>query len=190
MSDKMTLGEYLGFHGEHGYLTPLIEDCIIDASDLSEVDQQHRRGYIRAIFACVEAQTCCLKRRIVKELLAKSYKDRKFNLSKLALLCDDLPTVDQTGKIKSSGRYLPFKGNTAFTIRTLAEIRGCSDTDVFIDNGWNELLKASKVRDRIIHPKDENDIFITDDEVESTTKGFFWYMKTVCEFLTVEVSEG
>ncbi len=189
MSDQMTIGEYLGFHGEHGYLTPLIEDCIIDASDLSEVDQRQRRGYIRAVFAYVEAQTCCLKRRIIKELLAKSYKDREFNLHKLALLCEDLPTVDQTGKIKISGRYLPFKGNIAFTIRTFAEIRGCSDIDVLSDDGWDQLIKASKVRDRIMHPKGKKDISITDDEVESTTKGFFWYIKTVCEFLSVEVNE-
>jgi len=46
------------------------------------------------------------------------------------------------------------------------------------DGGWASLLKAIKVRDRLMHPKHRSDVLVTDEELETVRFGRKWFMWT------------
>lgn len=135
----------------------------------------------------IEAQTYILKRRLSNELAQKNKTAQTIELSKLILLQDEYPGIDDSGKIIASGRYPSFKQNVAFTLRTLAELNGYGEIDLS-NNGWNELKKSLKVRDRVMHPKKAEDIVISVEELESMMKGLTWYLNTIFGHMKVKAA--
>ena len=44
-------------------------------------------------------------------------------------------------------------------------------------SGWRCLLTAMKVRDRIMHPKAQTDLDVSDEEINATSEGCFWFQR-------------
>jgi hypothetical protein len=91
----------------------------------------------------------------------------------MALLLEEAPFLQNTGKMELQPQRIPFLNHIAFTLRTYAETIGL-EPDFFGLNGWNQLRTALAVRHRLTHPKSLNDIEVSDADLKAVKEGNEW----------------
>lgn len=156
-------------------LAPLFDDVVKCEELLEEADSQFaKRAFVRASFAWHEGALHWFKKIVSQWLISGMGKTGDLNVSAFLLLQDEFHRPNRQGKIESERNRIPFLNLLAFVIRKAAEITNADATELFGDNGWCEVQKALKVRDRITHPKTPEDLNITPEEIESTRESLRW----------------
>ena len=133
---------------------------------------------VRATFAYIEGYLFTLNSILGPALSIKADSDPVAR-AKLLLLFDEIPRVDNTGKITLEEHRMPFVKYCAFLVRAMAECWKVDPTPFFGDNGWCELQKGLQVRHRITHPKVPQELNITQAEMDSMDKGCRWLISSV-----------
>lgn len=101
-------------------------------------------------------------------------------------------TVTAAGEIREQARFVPL---TAM-IRLTTKVAQSYCPDLVIDFGlvgWEDLKRAIAARNRITHPKGDDDFLVRKHEIDAAKSGFFWFadmavgvmehaMKTVAEY--------
>ena len=137
----------------------------------SKNDGFSRRSYVRTVFAAIEGSLFGLKRVVL----------HIHNIHVLDLKSDDLGklmegTIDGSGTMKK--RFLPFADSVRFAFKTFAKVHQVPCLADFNSKGWNALLKAADVRNRLMHPKSSRDLDVSDDDLASVETGVRWYFDT------------
>ncbi len=143
-----------------------------------------RRAYVRSVFAEMEAVIYCLKQSI--KAVQKS--------DHLPLTIDEQKKLDEYYYQKGQGRkkvkisyFLPFAKNVSFTLDLFALANYVFDTINKNSSDWQNLIIASMIRNRIIHPKRPKEIVITDEEMKIIRVTELWFMNTVIEIMRKSV---
>jgi hypothetical protein len=131
-----------------------------------------RRQYIRAVFAELEGLTFSIK------LLALAPESSpSFSTAEMALLRGEQYRLSDTGDALVSPAFLTLSSDMKFAIRSYAKSVGLTYQLPVSEPGWSALLRAKKVRDRLMHPRSANDLQVTDDELECATQASEWFQK-------------
>jgi len=156
-------------------LEPLLEDKPREAA---------MRLYIRTSFAMLEAIGSGIRDKAAKALMMKYVNgDGPIEISRIHFLQDFGMKVGSNGKIEEkSTSDTPFSAHFALGIRALADAVGCEVNHVQ-GSGWAAFLKAIKIRNRITHPKTEEDIAISKDDFELVNEGIWWAFETIFKIL-------
>jgi hypothetical protein len=174
----------------HPLLRPLYDDLIKCEELLSTEDTQFaRRAFVRSSFAFIEGYIYWLKREVFKWLTNPDLKNDfvNINITAITLLQDTIFYPSKQGKIKQEPNRLPFLNFCAFVLRTAAEHWGMNPESMFSDNGWKELQLALKVRHRITHPKQPQDLAIADVELESVRESHRWLFNCVVDIANTAI---
>lgn len=132
-----------------------------------------RRVYVRALFAYLEGMAYWMRQNAVEIDKIALRKFGAIDWDRHILLYEEHPTINENGAIKKKRNKYPFKSRFAFTVRAFAEIVECKD-DLF-GQGWQHLLEAVKVRDRLVHPKKSSDVLVSDSDMALCREGYKWF---------------
>jgi hypothetical protein len=142
-------------------LTDLVKD--VDACEKSLVDgnQHAQRSYVRSLVAMIEGTIHC-----VKELeFAELYARKKTDIPTLVALKEVVFDIDENGKIKKKEKYVNPASNLRFVVNMFNSIFG-KQLDLGIGTSkWDNFKTAIKIRNRITHPKETNDLSVSETEL-------------------------
>lgn len=138
-----------------------------------EDSQFHRRVYVRALFAYLEGVAYWMRQNAIHidEIILR--KGGTIDWERHILLHEEFPTIASSGEIDKQRHKSSFKNRFAFTVRAYAAIVRCKD-DLF-GNGWQQLLSAVQVRDRLMHPKQGHAVTVSNEDVKLCKEGYAWF---------------
>jgi len=158
-------------------------DSAIDelAADVEKADallrdddsQFHRRVYVRNLFAYLEGVAYWMRQNAmdIDKIILK--RGGSIDWDRHTLLGEEIPTIADNGKIRRRRQKASFKSRFSFSVRAYAEIVRCTE-DIF-GPGWQRLLEAVELRDRLMHPKQSADIIVSDDNISACREGYDWF---------------
>jgi hypothetical protein len=136
----------------------------------------HRRQYFRAAFALVEGTLYGMKQ---VTLEASEQFGVSLSLPERALLAEEAYELKDNGTIRIRASYPKFPSNLRFAFATIGKAHKCAIPLDIDATGWAQLLASVQVRNRITHPKQPNDLDVTDAEVQALQAGLEWFSTTV-----------
>ena len=131
----------------------------------------YRRQYVRAVFAQLEGSTYSIKQ------LAFPEDTSTISNAEIALLRGEKYGLTEAGEVYVSPIFLTLGSDMRFAFRTYAKFVGLNYELPVNEPGWSALLRAKKVRDRLMHPRVAKDLEITDAELAYTTQAAEWFEK-------------
>ncbi len=159
----------------------LIERLIDESPDNSHL----KRIMVRSVFSGIEAFASAilefskLKRssQILKSMTAHSnHQELHKEFFEICALNNMDYKIDDNGEIKISPLRTRLKDRVVFALKVLGKSTANEINPKAIE-GWDEFVKAIKVRNRVTHPKSFKDLEILDQEYESIIKAFQWMIR-------------
>ena len=136
--------------------------------------QASRRDLIRTMFAAIEGSVWEYREHV------RSTVDTVAEISPIMALAlsETSYTVSETGKLTEQKRFISIIAMIRLLTRIAEE--NCAGLKVdFSDVGWSSLKQGIIIRNRITHPKRQEDLNIVDDDIETSKAGFFWLLNMI-----------
>ena len=150
----------------------LIEDSV----SLSE--PEGRRIAIRSVFAAVEILVADISANLVDKLppadIESHDKKHKWFLE-LCALSNISYRINDKGQVQVEQPNTPLRNRALFALNMCARVTG-TDLSPRSEEGWNEFLRATSIRNRITHPKDQTDLDVSAQEYDTVVKAFQWFV--------------
>ena len=128
----------------------------------------HRRNFIRAVCANVEGTLNWLMYKL-SENAADLTETEKLAFNEKQIV------VKENGQVEESRLLLKTKVKIKMVFKFLYKYPGGDKIDLN-DNNFNKLSNSFKVRDRLMHPKNDSDLDVTESEVQDMIDGYKWYI--------------
>lgn len=147
--------------------------------------EYHRRQYVRAVFAQLEGSTFTLKQ------LALPSDTSSLTVAELALLRGETYRLNDAGEAVVTPAYLTLASDMRFAFRTYAKSVGLEYELPVTEPGWSALMRAKKIRDRLMHPRTAKDLEVTDSELACTTEAAEWFQtqyQEISELMTDQIA--
>jgi hypothetical protein len=135
-------------------------ECVVEL--VNSDTPKNRRTLVRAIFAEVES-SIYLFRRLA---LNPQEPEAELDASEKAFLKEEQHEISEHGEIRVKQYFGRFLANFRFVIRMYMKVNGLNKAIDYSGSGWNALQKATKIRNRLTHPREATDLEVTDDEIE------------------------
>jgi hypothetical protein len=143
--------------------------------------------YVRSTFAAIEALSFFLKQHAFNRQIVKvfdSFKTDRPDLRcrELSLLIDESYTLKDNGKPKTNKAKLRTVPNLLFALSAFGEAIG-SQHDLLKDAGYNAVIKAVKIRDQLMHPKNPEALHLTHDQIATVKSAFAWVRRELTQII-------
>jgi len=169
-------------------LRPTHQDVVECERLLEENETQFaRRTFCRASFAFIETVVHWLKTLARNTVIAKGMEANSLNVSLISALLDQTARVERTGRIRLEPNMIPFLNHVALVFRTMAEVTGLGAEAFFSNTEWEHLRKALQVRHRITHPKNPEDLTVTDSDMDNIRGGLTWVFNRMVDIANREM---
>jgi len=136
--------------------------------------QLARRNYLRSLSAYYELILSNLRETTAKLLVDEFEFSGVLKIHKVYPLMDEVARLSENGQLKLDVNRLPFLALVTYTLKTYAKLIRF-DKEVLSDNRWEAFRESVKIRHRNTHPKFDNEIEITDDELKTIDEGYAWW---------------
>jgi hypothetical protein len=157
------------------FMALLIEDVIAARERLTILHTQTaRRDVVRASLAAIEGMTW-LAREHVRTVLASL--DRLTPVADLAMR-ELTYSVSELGQPIEQVRGLPLLRSVRLVVWQARIISPEISVD-YSAGGWSDLRQAVNIRNRITHPRPDQDLSISDDDLAVVGSGTSWLLATV-----------
>ncbi|WP_122603950.1 hypothetical protein [Pseudomonas viridiflava] len=147
------------------------------------LSQGKRRALIRAIFAFVEgmsySQRVALLHRYSYKLaphVAMALKEKQIEIT-------------NGGKVRTKSIKSSLMSLVRLTIEQYVE---CYQGELSLScsgSGFEGLVSSVQVRDRLMHPRSEHDLFVKDDEILRAVRGWVWFSQIYADMLVAEFED-
>ena len=149
-----------------------------------EADHQaSRRNWARTLCSQIEAFAYSTKQ-ILADL--SEFPFAKLTPHEVLLLREQSYEIAENGEPKLRGeKYVQIRTNLKFVAKMCAK---AFDLPYVLDtsgSGWSSVDAAFRVRNRLVHPKSFQDMYVTDDELKTIAAASDWFHKTHREVLEV-----
>lgn len=128
-----------------------------------------RRSFIRSVCANVEGTLNYLMGIMAENAGALN------DIEKLAFSEKQI-YVKENGDVVAKPLFIDTKTKIKMVFKVLAKYPGGSIMDLS-DNNFDKLTKTFRVRDRIMHPRNDPDLNVSEEEVQTAIDGYRWYIK-------------
>ena len=122
-----------------------------------------RRTMVRTLFASTELLTHAVRQNLMYYSQAGIIE---LSLPELTILEEKSYGLKNNGKISVQKMKLRTADNFRFSLSLFHERMATGYLLDFGGNGWQSFLESLKIRDRITHPKNLDEITVLDDELE------------------------
>lgn len=133
----------------------------------------NRRNYVRSLFALYEIITSNLRETIANRIIEQSELSGKLDIHKLHSLMDESATINSSGKITKRYNQIPFGNMVKFVLKTYCDEMGLCKN--LFSEGWSDFKKSIEIRNRITHPKYDQEFRVTKDDLYVIEKGREWW---------------
>lgn len=148
----------------------LAYDCVAAMARMDADDgQATRRDFVRTAFAALEGWLWEYRQKAQSTI--GSIRDLSATESRI--FSETTYTISNTGKPKEQSRFSPMAEMFRFTTRMVEEQFGRSLVD-FKATGWKQFNQAIKIRHRVTHPKNIEDISLSDSDIATVKGGLLW----------------
>lgn len=177
---------------EAGKLFVILQDDVERLkSRLAEEDcQLNRRSFVRAIFSLIEGMTYSLKRMAYEKTLTGT---SQLSSADISMLKEETYDLGRKGNPVTIPKPLPLKKNVRFTFSIFSQVYQINFIPKFDGPGWNSLLRAYAVRNRLMHPKGPSDLEVSASELNAAFRAYAWFVwnviATLCEAVEALLSE-
>jgi hypothetical protein len=181
--------------------TVLMEDFEVISTEIKENSSQYnRRVFFMVSFSMVEAilnsiklaslnlhegLSLKIKRNSSKEELPKMCHTFRPRLTEeeVITLTEKAPYVDDNGCVKLRPMFLPFIKNLKLSFHLISKVLSSDFKPDYSDNNFEKLKESVKVRNRIVHPKNQSSLNISSIELVNMTLGIDWFIRSYHELI-------
>lgn len=139
-------------------------------------DPFYRRLLLRNIFSIIETYLF-VTREIIKIKIDFDGKNAQVPWWELAILNEQKTALDDQGNAKTLDDFQKFIPSLKFTLNLFAKIFD-SEFPKYGDNNFEKLVKLSKRRNDVTHPKSLDQLLISDQEIKDIISMFGWFVQT------------
>jgi phage anti-repressor protein len=144
--------------------------CDISKNERSK--QQARRIYARSVFSYIEGIVFQLK----QLALAQGKKDGvEFSVAERLLIDGEKFSVKNNGEVDSKIETIELLANIRLAEKLFVKGYSSSYKADYSDVGWGKLKTAKRIRNRLTHPKCNNDLNISDEDFGILTDADKWF---------------
>ncbi|APY09952.1 hypothetical protein BWZ22_01250 [Seonamhaeicola sp. S2-3] len=133
----------------------------------------NKRNYIRSLFCLYEIIIANLRESIADRIWSKAQYGESFDLHKFYSLMDESAKINQSGKINKRPNQTPFANMVKFVLKTYCE--EFNITENLFSNGWSDFKESIEIRNRVTHPKFDQEFKISEDDLRKVEKGREWW---------------
>ena len=167
------------------FITALISEVDYFAQEIRKNDiQPLRRAYCLSVLQFIDGTSAQLKN-TVSEYETPESLDEDLYLA----LSDKTKRISIDGKEKISRSYKGFAENLFFAVDTFGWTSGIEINLKKEHKDWKRFIDCIRVRNRVVHPKSEEDLFISDSDLLEMVTMFEW-LKEVLISLHHSVAES
>jgi len=157
------------------FVALLIEDIIAARQRLSLAGTQTaRRDVVRTSLAAVEGMTWVAREHVRTALAALEHLSPMADLA----LREQSYAVTESGQLTQRPRGLPLL-TTIRLVVSQAKIISPEIAVEFSASGWADLRQSIDVRNRITHPKPEQELTVSDHDLAAVASGVSWLVATL-----------
>lgn len=162
------------------FVAVLIEDVIAARQRRVAADSQNaRRDVVRSSLAAIEGMTW-VAREHVRTALAEL--EQLTPVADLALR-ELAYSVSENGQLTERPHGLPLLTAIRFIVSQAKTI--CPEIAVeYSTEGWSDLRQSVNIRNRITHPKSDQDVAISDNDLAAVGSGVSWLVATLDYVMT------
>jgi hypothetical protein len=136
--------------------------------DPASLSQQKRRNLVRAVAAFIEAMLYKIRRLTLTT--APAIEDAALKLA----LSESQIEITDAGHVRQKNLRISTSASFKFTFRAFDsafKLNCCPD---FTEQGYLDVVACFSVRDRLMHPKSEVSVCVSDDEIRGALRGYAW----------------
>jgi len=137
---------------------------------INNKDDYRRRNYLKNLFTLLEADIH-RERRILYQRLSPIIDDSRL----LSVIDPEKLIIKDNGTIKQKYTEDSLQKSLKFIIKTYCGLANIECTS-FNDSGWQNFILIRDLRNRLIHPKCDEDLSINDSEIERAKLAEEWYL--------------
>lgn len=140
--------------------------------------QSNKRDLVRTTFAAIEGATW-----VFREHVMQAAQDTYgLEPDEIIVLSETTYQVTERGIIRPQQKFIPLVNTIKLIARIATRIAPSKRID-FSGPGWNLVGKAIDIRNRITHPKDNDDLTLTNSDTESSIGALFWLLQETSEVM-------
>ena len=167
--------------------TAIVDIAIADISMSRKMvnknqNQFWRRTFVRSLFAGIEGINHRIKH---FSILLANIHEIDLTHAEIAVLSEETYSLNEKGVATSSKSKLRTKENLCFTVRTLSRVCNSSYEVDRNSEEWVSFNEASRIRDRLTHPKSSDDLIISDTELTTVQNTFKWYFSCIIDLINI-----
>lgn len=158
-------------------VVPLANDVVESYKALNVEGEDHlKRSFVRKVFAFIEGSTFA-----IKNLLIQQSRFKKIVLSEeeMLLLKERTASLNTDGDSIETKLHLKTIPNIKFMFKKANILMEINPPISLDSDGWQSTQRDKSVRDRLTHPKTEEDIRLSGTELEDCKKSFQWFLEQV-----------
>lgn len=144
----------------------------------SDSSQFNRRNYVRALFALFEADLSNLKEEIANRLVLKAEFTGEINFHEFIPLLDENVNLKSNGDVSLVPNKFPFRNIVSHVFKKYAKVFNVGVNPIS-DHRWESFINALKIRNRIMHPTNDGDEIITDEDLKLIFQAEDWWKQSL-----------
>ena len=157
----------------------LVEELELIENSISASTAHGRRIAIRSVFSALEVLVAEMGAILVKQPLPNdlaNHEERHKYFLELCALSNISYRIDDRGQLQLEHPNIPLKQRVLFVMNMSARITG-SEISPKGDDGWRKFLEATKIRNRITHPKNQDDLEVSRLEYDIVVEALKWFVR-------------
>lgn len=136
-----------------------------------------RRAYVRAVFAEIEGLTWKILEGCKRRAAVRPHVFSPEQLARIEAETTDRSAVPQ-GTPAVKPRFLPTQDAVKFAFSVWLYGVPVAAPPIVFDGGWQSFLSALDLRHRLAHPKQPQDLVVSDAEITTVEAGQLWFLRT------------
>jgi len=159
------------------FVKPLSTDAnLFRLNSYTPTNHTFRRAYVRSVFSLIDGIISTIKREMVEEY---DITDEAVSTRIRHILESKIKTTDGYGVLRERLFFAPIAEDVKVTIEFFAYFNLVEYYPDYEGRGWRCFLKARDIRHRITHPKSEDALEISDEELAIVDSARHWFIRTI-----------
>jgi len=160
--------------------TPL-HDGRAQYSNPVTLPQSERRVLVRAIFAFVEGLSYSLRVSLLEQ------HSKTLKASEIMALNEEQLDITNSGDVRVKSIKASLMSLVCLTVKQYSKCYAEKLKLECAGSGFEGLVSSVRVRDRLMHPRSDIDLIITDEEITRAVLGFLWFHGAFVSMMIAEL---
>lgn len=160
-------------------------DVVLNDLNVDSSDQLKRRTLVRTLFAMIEGVLYVFKQFV---LVQHEHGSLELSPAEYALLTEESYDLRENGRIRTSSKFIKLTTNLKFSFSIFAEKLVGQQFEIDTNTqDWANVVRAVEVRNRLMHPKSEADLQVSDLELDYIKTTAHWFNNHFQQLISASV---